>query len=192
METNEMTPEKSLQVISDAIARSRKDFEKNAGAPMILWGVVVLVFSIVIWLLLRSTENHMWNFLWFGIPVVGWPLSHFCLRDRCVKGAKNFINDTIAQIWAGYGIFATVTALLMVFVAAQHIGPIVIALLGYGAFMTGMVLKNGYITAGGIITGIGGAVLLYALESYDSALIFAVAAIVSLLLPGIMINRKNR
>jgi hypothetical protein len=63
METNEMTPEKSLQVISDAIARSRKDFEKNAGAPMILWGVVVLVFSIVIWLLLRSTENHMWNIL---------------------------------------------------------------------------------------------------------------------------------
>ena len=36
METNEMTPEQSLQVISDAIAKSRKDFERKAGTPMIL------------------------------------------------------------------------------------------------------------------------------------------------------------
>ena len=63
METNGMTPEQSLQVISDAIAKSRKDFERNAGTPMILWGVIVLIFSIVIWLLLRTTDNLMWNFL---------------------------------------------------------------------------------------------------------------------------------
>lgn len=192
MKTNEMTPEQSLQVISDAISRNRKDFEKNAGSPMVLWGVVVLLFSIVIWVLLRATENHMWNFLWFGIPVAGWPLSHFCLKGKCVKGAKNFINDSIAQIWMGYGIFATAIALLMAFIAPQHIGPIMIAMLGYGTFMTGMLLKNKYIIAGGIITGIAGAVLLYVLMTYDSALVFSVAAIVSLLLPGIMLNRKNR
>ena len=49
MDTNEMTPEKSLQVITEAISRSRRDFEKNAGKPMILWGVIVMIFSFITW-----------------------------------------------------------------------------------------------------------------------------------------------
>ena len=191
METKEMTPEKSLQVISDAIAKSRRDFEKDAGTPMILWGAVVLVFSILIWILLRTTGNNMWNCLWFGIPVAGWPLSHFFLKGKEVKGAKNFVNDTITQIWITYGIFAVVIALALMFLAPEHIGAITMALLGYGTAMTGMVLKNSFITAGGFITGICGVVAIFLLKTVDATAIFAVAAIVSLILPGIMMNRKK-
>ncbi len=57
METNEMTPERSLQIINDAIEKSRKDFEKNAGTPMIFWGSIVLLFSITVWILLMQTGN---------------------------------------------------------------------------------------------------------------------------------------
>ena len=187
-----MTPEQSLKVISDAIAKSRKDFERNAGTPMILWGVIVLIFSIVIWLLLRTTDNLMWNFLWFGIPVAGWPLSHLFLKNKEIRGARNFVNDTIGQIWIGYGIFAVATAVALSFVAAEHIGAITIVLLGYGAAMTGMVLKNRFITIGGFITGIGGAVALCVFRTYDATLVFSVASVVSLILPGIMMNRNNQ
>lgn len=190
METNGMTPEKSLQIISDAIARSRKDFEKNSGTPMVLWGVTVLTFSLITWLLLRSTENPLWNFLWFGVPIVGWLLCKFCLKDKGINGAKSIINETIGEIWIGYGIFATVIALLLAFIAPQQIGTILIALLGYGTFMTGRILKNGYITAGGLITGIGGAIGLLLIQNYDSALIFTAASVSSLILPGMMMNRK--
>lgn len=34
MESNELNPEKSLQIISEAIRRSRREFEKNAGTPI--------------------------------------------------------------------------------------------------------------------------------------------------------------
>ena len=192
METNEMTPEQSLQVISDAIAKSRKDFERNAGTPMILWGAIVLVFSVVIWLLLRTTDNLLWNFLWFGIPLIGWPLSHICLKDKEIKGARNFVNDTIGQIWIGYGIFALLTAGALSFIAAEYIGVITMTLLGYAAAMTGMVLKNRFITIGGFITGIGGVVALCMFRTCDVTLAFSVASVVSLILPGIMMNRNNR
>ena len=192
METNEMTPEQSLQVISDAIAKSRKDFERNAGTPMILWGAIVLVFSVVIWLLLRTTDNLLWNFLWFGIPLTGWPLSHIYLKDKEIKGARNFVNDTIGQIWIGYGIFALLTAGALSFIAAEYIGVITMTLLGYAAAMTGMVLKNRFITIGGFITGIGGVVALCMFRTCDVTLAFSVASVVSLILPGIMMNRNNR
>ena len=187
-----MTPEQSLQVISDAIAKSRKDFERNAGTPMILWGTIVLVFSVVIWLLLRTTDNLLWNFLWFGIPLIGWPLSHIYLKDKEIKGARNFVNDTIGQIWIGYGIFALLTAGALSFIAAEYIGVITMTLLGYAAAMTGMVLKNRFITIGGFITGIGGVVALCMFRTCDVTLAFSVASVVSLILPGIMMNRNNR
>lgn len=192
METNEMTPEQSLQVISDAIAKSRKDFERNAGTPMIFWGAIVLVFSVVIWLLLRTTDNLLWNFLWFGIPLIGWPLSHIFMKDKEIKGARNFVNDTIGQIWIGYGIFALLAAGALSFIAAEYIGVITMTLLGYAAAMTGMVLKNRFITIGGFITGIGGVVALCMFRTCDVTLAFSVASVVSLILPGIMMNRNNR
>ena len=68
MEANSMTPEKSLQIISEAIAKSRRDFEKNAGTPLVTWGVIVLLFSILVWFILQETGNMNWNLLWFGIP----------------------------------------------------------------------------------------------------------------------------
>lgn len=192
METKEMTPEQSLQIISDAINRSRKDFERNSGTPMILWGTVVLAVSIAIWLVLRTTSNPVWNFLWFSVPVLGWAAGRLFIKDSRNKGAKNFINETIGQIWIGYGIFATTIALILAFIAPQQIGAIILALLGYGTFMTGRTLKNIYITIAGIITGIGGAAILYLLKTYDATLIFTATALISLIIPGIMMNHRTK
>ena len=56
--------------------------------------------------------------------------------------------------------------------------------------MTGAILKNSYIAVGGLITGIGGAVAMSLLHTNDYALIFAAASVVSMILPGVMMNRK--
>ena len=133
METTEMTPEKSLQIINDAIEKSRKDFEKDSGLPMILWGTVVLVFSLAVCIMINLTDNLNWNFLWFGIIVVGWPLSAILLKGKCKSGGKSFISHTIGQIWISYGIFATVLSAVFAFVAPQFTGYITAVLLGFAA-----------------------------------------------------------
>lgn len=190
METNEMTPEKSLRLISDAIARSRRDFEKNAGMPMILWGILVSVFSIAVWALLTSTGNLYWNCLWFILPLVGWPLTVVLTKKTCVSGAKNFLNDILAKIWTVFGIFATALAVIFVFVAPQYIAHYIAVLIGFAAAMTGVVLKNRLFTVCGYITGIACPLAFFQMEGYESTLIYAGVALIDLLLPGIIMNRK--
>lgn len=190
METNELTPEKSLQIINEAIEKSRKDFEKNSGSPMIIWGSVVLIFSIVILLMLKMTGNLSWNFLWFGIPVLGWPLSSLLLKGKCKDGGKSFISNTIGQVWITYGIFATVLSVVFAFMAPQFTGYITAVLLGFSAVMTGLILKNGYITAGGFITGLGCTVALFFANNEIIPLFFALASILNLIIPGIMMNKR--
>lgn len=191
MNTNEMTPEQSLQVISDAIAKSRRDFEKNAGTPLILWGSVVVVFSFVVWILLKMTGNISWNFLWFGVPVAGWPLSAILLNGKCAKGGNSFISRSIGQIWIAYGVFATVLSAVFAFLHPEYIGYCTAILLGFASTITGLVLKNRFITAGGFITGLGCTIALFLVQKNDVTLFFAAAALLNLIIPGVMMNRKS-
>lgn len=190
METTNMTPERSLQIINDAIEKSRKDFEKDAGSPMIIWGAVVLVFSLAVCVMLNLSGHLNWNFLWFGIVVVGWPLSAILLKGKGKQGGKSFISRTIGQVWISYGIFATVLSTVFAFVAPQFTGYITAVLLGFAAVMTGFILKNNYITAGGFVTGIGCTIALFFTPVEFTPLFFTVASVLNLIVPGIMMNKK--
>lgn len=185
-----MTPVKSLQIINEAIEKSRRDFEQNAGTPMILWGAVVMAFSLAVCIMLKLTGNLSWNFLWFGIPVLGWPLSVFILKGKRRNGGKSFISRTIGQIWISYGIFATVLSTVFALMAPQFPGYITAVLLGFAATMTGFILKNNFITIGGFITGIGCTIALFFTSIEFTPLFFTVASILNLIVPGIMMNKK--
>jgi hypothetical protein len=192
METNNMTPEKSLQIISEVIAKSRRDFEKNAGSPLVTWGYIVLVFSVLIWFTLKETNNANWNFLWFGIPVVGWLLSLIRSKSKKKETTTTFISNMLGNIWIVYGIFATLLATAFAFIKPEFSGYITAVLLGFAATMTGIVLKNKYITAGGLITGIGCTIAIFFVERWDVALLFGVAAILNLIIPGYVMNKKAK
>ena len=58
--------------------------------------------------------------------------------------------------------------------------------------MTGVILKNTYITIGGILTGIGCTIALFYIEKWDAALLFAVAAVLNLIIPGYIMNKKAK
>ena len=61
-----------------------------------------------------------------------------------------------------------------------------------GTTITGLVLKNGWITAGGILGGLLGASLALFLKGYDEMLVMAGVSMVSLVIPGIMIQWRTK
>ena len=186
-----MTPEKSLKIISEAIARSRRDFEKNAGTPMILWGAVVLIFSMAVWILLEQTDNQSWNYLWFGIPVAGCLLQTVFIKDFSLKSGNTFLGKTLAQVWIMFGIFATAIAIVFALAdAAGLIGLAIIVLIGFAASLTGLILKNNLITVCGILTGIGCPAAMLLAGNYDSSIFMAAASVLNLIVPGMAMNKK--
>ena len=86
--------------------------------------------------------------------ITGWPVSAILLKDRCRNGGKSFLSRSIGQIWITYGIFATVLCVVFAFTAPHLTGYIPAVLLGFSAAITGLVLKNRFITAGGFLTGL--------------------------------------
>ena len=191
METNEMTTEKSLQIIGDAIAKSRRDFERNAGKPMILWGTIVMLFSILTWGVFRLTGDPVWFCLWFGVPLVGYPLTMLIVKKDKNKTTKNFVNQTLGQVWGIYGIFATALAVAFFFIDPTYIAFAIALLMGFATAVSGLILKNIWFMVGGLVTGIGCPIILTLVHSADLNLMFAAIALVDLLIPGLFINRRN-
>lgn len=191
METNEMTTEKSLQIIGDAIAKSRRDFERNAGKPMILWGTIVMLFSILTWGVFRLTGDPVWFCLWFGVPLVGYPLTVLIVKKDKNKTTKNFVNQTLGQVWGIYGIFATALAVAFSFIDPTYIAFAMALLMGFATAVSGLILKNTWFMVGGLVTGIGCPIILTLVHSADLNLMFAAIALVDLLIPGLFINRRN-
>ena len=186
-----MTTEKSLQIIGDAIAKSRRDFEKNAGKPMILWGVIVMIFSVLTWGVFRLTGDPVWFSLWFGVPLVGYPLTLLIVKKDKNKTTKNFVNQTLGQVWGIYGIFATALAVALSFIDPSLIAFAIAVLMGFATAVTGLILKNSWFVVGGLVTGIACPVILSLVHSADLNLMFAAIALVDLLIPGLFINRRN-
>ena len=144
------------------------------------------------WFVLRETKDTFWNILWVGVPIVGWPLSHAQSKNKSTDGSNSFINKLLGSIWIAYGIFATVLTAAFAFIAPPFGGFLTAVLLGFAATMTGIVLKNNCITIGGIVTGIGCTIALFYIGIWDAPLLFAAAAIINLIIPGITMNRKAK
>lgn len=195
MNTNDLTPEKSLQLISGMIAKSRKDFEKDSGTPMNIWGLTVTAVAIVIWILMKETGNGIWNLLWFAIPVIGYPVSYLMIGRKRENRAKNFLNESIGQIWKIFGIVSMLLAAIAVLFFNEMLPvltALIILVLGFSTALTGMLLKNYYIAGGGMIVAIAGTILAIILPRIACPLILSGSAIVSLIIPGIILNIKSK
>jgi hypothetical protein len=203
MENNkELTAERSLEIIKRQIEQSRKELEKNAGIPFITWGALVFVTALIVWYLWKTTNNGNWGLLWFAMAIVGWGLMIW--QDKKEKKSvvpRTIITQIMGHVWCSFGIFASGFPVLMFVVAPLLFGQyvlgygitsIIVLLLGMGTTITGLVLKNGWITAGGIIGGLLGASLALFIKGYDEMLVMAGVSLVSLVIPGIMIQWRTK
>ena len=71
---NELTAERSLEIIKRQIEQSRKDTEKNSGTSLIVWGSMVFITALIVWYLWSTTGKGVWGFLWFAMAFIGWML----------------------------------------------------------------------------------------------------------------------
>lgn len=105
MEQNkEMTAQESLNLISETLNTSRRDILKDSARYIVLWGLLLVVFSLVIYELWHVTGKPVWNWLWFAMPFVGYPLASL-LGKKGPAIPQNVISRQLGWVWMAYGVF---------------------------------------------------------------------------------------
>ena len=106
METGNLSTEKSLQIIKETIERSRNTIARNSGKPLVLWGSLVALTSLVIWVLWSSTGKPVWNLLWFAMSAIGLVITNIITKNR-EKVPESEVSRTLGVVWMWFGIITT-------------------------------------------------------------------------------------
>jgi len=186
MEQNkEMTAQESLQLITESFNKSRKDILRNSAKHFILWGTLLTAISLAIYLLWHFTGKPQWNFLWFAMPVIGYPFAAL-IGKNSVAIPQNEVSKMLGGVWSVFGAFAITLSAIAVFLVPMNITLIIVIILGLAECFSGVLLKNWPIIVAGFLLGIGGAVFALLVKSEAQFLIFTLGGVLLLVTGMIM------
>ena len=200
MENNEkLTAERSLEIIGEAIEQGRRDVERNAGTPMIMWGTLTCVTGCLVCVLWMLTSSPVWNVLWFAMCAVGWLVYTMMRRRERANGTPDsYVWRLVRWVWLVFGMLAVSVALIgmlsfdaTVYASRLPITAAIMLLLMSASAVTAYVLKD---KAYGVFIG-GNIILVNFVLMYPGpyeALCLAASAVTLLIVPGIMINRQAK
>lgn len=77
MEDRKLNEKESLELITQMIRNSKKNLRVGSGNMLLLWGYLCAVTAIIVYIFVLVTENQAWNWLWFLIPAVGYPVMYW-------------------------------------------------------------------------------------------------------------------
>ena len=182
-EKNNMTAERSLEIITEQIERSRRAVSKTTGQSLYVSGLctmgMAVVVAIVNILLVSTGFSPLAHLLWFALPVIIW-LAMRNIHKHSEPVPTTLIGSLVGKTWWTFAVFVLgffLTALLWNKILALsvednptaylahhvRITPIIILLMGMAVTITGHILKSKWLVWFGII-----AALLVSVGDYAS------------------------
>lgn len=209
-QNREMTAEESLSLITETLNSSRKEITHRSGKYYILWGTLLTLFSLIIYLLWKLTDREAWNCLWFAMPIIGFLLARLMSRKDTETHVQNDVSRITQGIWSAFGIFASVVAVFTIaysyvgdgaldlgrtiraMVSVASLTAEIVLLFGLAESICGVALKNWAMKIAGFVTGIGGLAIYYITGAAEEQLfIFTFAGLV-LMATGLLVKRQYR
>ena len=194
-----LSTEQSIKIISQTIENTRKTITKRAGKPLILWGILVALTAILIYVLVNQTSNQLWHLLWFAMSFVGF-IGTIYISKGVEHAPSNMIENMLKKIWMWFGIVATGFYLLiwlsyliikyfdLGIILNINLTLIIAILMGLAGIISGEVIKMRSIVICNVFATFIS--ILIALLCRGNILVFVVLGVVGLLVPGLILQRK--
>lgn len=203
METKNLTTENSLKIIAETMERSRMTIAKNTGKPLILWGCMVALTSVVVYFLWSKTGSAVWNLLWFAMTAISVVCNIVMDRNK-EKAPSTEISRIIGKTWMWFGIFTT-GLYLMIWIAyfilrafnpeaSIHVDlTLVISLMmGLCGVISGVVMKMKSVVACLVIATALSVVVALVVNGPAQILVFAILGVIGLVIPGLILQNKAK
>lgn len=202
----EMTAERSLNIIRQSIEQSRRAVMKNAGTPMLIWGILVFCTALIVSYLWMHAGGPKWNYLWFVMTIIGFVITYL-MGKKHKHQPVGFVGKVIGYIWITFAIFGTTLPLMLslgifgnylqtVSIGLGFSGLFItsyeVLLMGFSATVSGFILNNKLIVLCGIVSGIGGIFWANLTEYGNQMFVIAGVAVLCLIVPGLIMNSKSK
>jgi hypothetical protein len=194
MEDKQLNELESMELISRMIRNAQKNLQSQGGTLFLIWGYVSLFATLTVLILLLLGQEAWCMWLWWLVPLVGYPLSiNFLSKQK--KIAKTMIDRIITTIWSIVGVSCMFVAAIGMLGNYEHyILFIECLLLNIAVTLTGFVIQFKPVWIGGML----GFAATYSLpflmgEHWMWQLaIFAFCILVTMVIPGHFMNHIEK
>lgn len=144
MNTENLSEQESLAIISNMINRAKNQFSEN-GHLYLLWGWVILICSVSHFVLLHysnfSQPYLIWLLTWLAVVYQ----MIYLYRHRKNQRVKTYTDEIIGYVWLVFVILMFLFAFLFGRMLSDtyyyYINPGFLALYGMPTFLSGVILK---------------------------------------------------
>jgi hypothetical protein len=191
MQEDNFSPQDSIKLIQNMIAKTRSDMGDDA-IYFILWGWITFL-GCTGQFVLKNLLNYPKHYqVWF-LVIPGVLISIYLgMKEKKERPVSTYIGESMKYLWTGMGISFFVLSMIFTRMGwGVNIFPFFIMLYGLGTFISGKLLQFNPLVAGGLIAFALAIVSTY--FNYDYQMLFGAAAILfSYLIPAYLLRRKNR
>ena len=192
-----METRQELDIINQIRSTVKAQQEPTGENLFLAWGYPTAIILFLEFLALQLWHEDLCMWLWTGIPLFGVPLMVYFLNEDYERtGHRTLEQNVILMMWIFIGFASCVGGAAMGFVdifpqcycAYQGL------LIGFGCFMTGIILHFRPKTVCGIIASFLSAVPLFLQGNlwHWQLLIASLIAIIALIIPGHLFHRYVR
>ena len=169
-ENRNMTAERSLEIITEQIERSRKEVGKDTGLTLYAAGLCTMGMALIIGILIYFTANLAFYLLYILLPLIIYFADRYAKRNQ-PKVPASFVGTMVDKTWQTFGIFV-LSFFVFVILYNSFMGRmespevyvrlmikpfrIILLLFGMAITINGYTLKSRWMVWCGIIGGIGG------------------------------------
>jgi len=189
METNKLSPEKSLELITQVITQARNKFEEN-GFIYMFWGALIAITSISQFVLLK---NEYYNISWYPylLMPIGAIYSTIYFLKKKGKSKQNMISKMVSALWIVLSINMMILGFLFANNLKENLIPIILILLSIGTIVSGTSIKSKLLLYSGIFIGLS-AFLGFYFEWIYQPLLMGIVSIITILIPGIILMVQHK
>lgn len=204
MEDKKLTPQESLDLISNMLQTTRRRYGLKDGNQLLYWGLAVVIISIAVNILMYITATAKWNMLWLLLVPAGLINARIKKKAR-ITSPVTYTDRTTAMIWRGICITLAIMYLICAFAAWQTNSNAwltmfisVFFVVGMGIFTQGVIIREKSLMTGGIFAvAMGGILTCYittntVLDAFALNWIFSISFFGAMVVPGFIMRIKAK
>lgn len=187
MDRDKLTPEQSLHIITQMIENTRKRY-LNDGSIFMLWGILVIIGSIISYIAQNFYPVPYLGFIWLGLTILGIFITIFRILKRNKTNGYRTQLDVLGQVlWSGFMISMFI---VWFFIGRFMTDPslFILVLLGLCTCISGALIRFKPLYWGGAVFWLS-AIIGSFLSEKEYALLTAVAMCFGYLLPGWLLKQ---
>lgn len=204
MDEKKLTPQESMELITSMIQNTKRRVATPDLRISVMWAVLTIVTAIAAWVLLSTTHNPWYNFIWFAIPVIGIPTNILMTQNTRNKNmTKSYLDKVSESIWKSVGYIA-MGLTIGCFIAQQCGYPqawlamfyYAFIIVGFGAMTSGFLLRENSYVFGGLFSIFSGFAIIVCnlcrIPLYYSWVVplYILCFLLMFIIPAFIISRK--